>query len=63
MVEHGETCEVRHTRAECEEHEVRRPDPHAMTQNKLLDRRKREYMERGALCCLIKELSGAFWSL
>ncbi|CAK9009759.1 Uncharacterized protein SCF082_LOCUS10406 [Durusdinium trenchii] len=37
--------EVRHTRAEYEEHEARRPDPHAMTQNKLFDARKREYME------------------
>lgn len=37
--------EVRHTRAEMEEHEARRPDPHAMTQNKLLDARKREYLE------------------
>ena len=53
--------EVRHTRAELEEHEagllsrrlsdeVRRPDPHAMTQNKLLDLRKREYMELGPHC-------------
>lgn len=37
--------EVRHTRTELEEHEARRPDPHAMTQNKLLDARKREYLE------------------
>ncbi|CAE8673141.1 unnamed protein product [Polarella glacialis] len=36
---------ARHTRVEYEEHELRRPNPNAMTANKLKDRRRRENIE------------------
>ncbi|CAE8602030.1 unnamed protein product [Polarella glacialis] len=36
---------AQHTRVEYEEHELRRPNPNAMTANKLKDRRRRENIE------------------